>query len=135
MLYQGAVPRQGMDRATLERRVWTVGLALLVASVVGVSVSANAASFVLVSAIAFVVVYPIVSRILDRTIGPDGDQVGHLTLFWGTILLSTPLLWLVERVAPGGVAFAARSVAFAVVFLFATWLAYYGGYDRIRRAV
>lgn len=124
-----------MDRATLERRAWTAALSLLVASVVGVSVSANAASFLLASAIAFVVAYPIVSRILARSIGPDGDRPGRLTLFWGTILLSTPLLWLIERIAPGGVAFTIRSITFAVVFLFATWLAYYGGYDRIRQAV
>ncbi|WP_135820501.1 hypothetical protein [Halostella litorea] len=124
-----------MDRATLERRAWTVALSLLVASVVGVSVAGNAAAFLLVAAIAFVVAYPIVSRILGRSIGQDGDRPGDLTLFWGTILLSTPLLWMVERAAPDGVAFTARSVAFAVVFLFATWLAYYGGYDRIRRAV
>ncbi|WP_121821690.1 hypothetical protein [Halostella salina] len=125
-----------MDSATLERRAWTAALSLLAAIVAGASLGTGPASFLLGSALAFVVAYPIVSRILGRSISEGDDRPGELTLFWGTILLSAPLLWLVERVVPGEtLALTLRGVAFALVFLFATWLAYYGGYDRIRQAV
>jgi hypothetical protein len=114
-----------MDRATLERRGWTVGLAALLGVVVGASVAANPASFLLVAVVAFLISLPIVSRLLDRSIGPDSDEPGRMTLFW-----------LLDAVAPGEtVALALRGVGFALVFLFATWLAYYGGYDRVRESV
>ncbi|WP_135533818.1 hypothetical protein [Halostella pelagica] len=125
-----------MDRATLEHRAWTVGLSALVGVVVGGSVAADPASFLLVAAVAFLIGLPIVSRVLDRSIGPDSDQPGRLTLFWGTIVLAMPLFWVMDAVAPGGtVTLALRGVGIAIVFLFATWLAYYGGYDRIREDV
>ncbi len=125
-----------MDRATLEHRAWTVGLSALVGVVVGGSVAADPASFLLVAAVAFLIGLPIVSRVLDRSIGPDSDQPGRLTLFWGTIVLAMPLFWVMDAVAPGGtVTLALRGVGIALVFLFATWLAYYGGYDRIREDV
>jgi len=125
-----------MDRATLERRGWTVGLAALLGVVVGASVAADPASFLLVAAVAFLIGLPIVSRLLARSIGPDSDEPGRMTLFWGTILLAAPLFWLLDAVAPGETAaLALRGVGFGLVFLFATWLAYYGGYDRVRESV
>lgn len=124
-----------MDRNTLERRAWTAGLSLLVGTIVGASVSTGPASFLLVAAIAALVAVPIVSRLLGRSIGPDGDRAGRMTVFWGTILLSTPLLWTIESVVPDEtVGLTLRGLAFAGVFLLATWLAYYGGFDRIREA-
>lgn len=124
-----------MDRATLERRGWTVGLSAVTGTVVGMSVATDPASFLLVAAVAFLISLPLVSRLLDRSIGPDSDQPGRMTLFWGTIILTTPVFWLLDAVAPGETAaLALRGVGFALVFLFATWLAYYGGYDRIRDA-
>ncbi|NHN48169.1 hypothetical protein G9464_11225 [Halostella sp. JP-L12] len=124
-----------MDRSTLERRAWTVGLSLLVGVVVGAAVSADVASFLLVAAVATVVAAPIVSRLLARSIGPDGDRAGRTTIFWATILLSTPLLWAIESVAPDEtIGLTLRGIAFAGIFLLATWLAYYGGYDRLRDA-
>ncbi|PSQ29391.1 hypothetical protein BRD03_00035 [Halobacteriales archaeon QS_9_68_17] len=124
-----------MDRSTLERRAWTAGLSLLVGTIVGASVSTGPASFLLVAAIAALVAVPIVSRLLGRSIGPDGDRAGRMTVFWGTILLSTPLLWTIESVVPDEtVGLTLRGLTFAGVFLLATWLAYYGGFDRIRKA-
>ena len=124
-----------MDRSTLERRAWTAGLSLLVGTIVGASVSTGPASFLLVAAIAALVAVPIVSRLLGRSIGPDGDRAGRMTIFWGTILLSTPLLWAIESVVPDEtVGLTLRGLAFAGVFLLATWLAYYGGFDRLRKA-
>jgi hypothetical protein len=124
-----------MDRSTLERRAWTAGLSLLVGTIIGASVSTGPASFFLVAAIAALVAVPIVSRLLGRSIGPDGDRAGRMTVFWGTILLSTPLLWAIESVVPDEtVGLTLRGLAFAGVFLLATWLAYYGGFDRLREA-
>lgn len=124
-----------MDTATLERRAWTAFLSALVGLVVGASVATSAASLLLVAAVASVIAFPIVARLLSRSIRPDSDDPGRLTLFWGTILLAVPLLWLVDAVAPGEtVALALRGITLGVVFLLATWLAYYRGYDRIREA-